>query len=524
MDKPKLNPLPDFGDVLFLLILNFLLSAVPGFLFSDGSTGWHLVSGQYILRTHSIPHTDLISYTRAGAPWVAYEWLFDVLAAIMTRLGGLNALAVFCSSIIALVFLLVYERARRNGLPFPVAVPLMVAGILASSVHWLARPHLFTMLGVYLFSSSLDKFEKGETTGKALLLLLVAYMIFWVNVHPGFLIGLAITGIYLACYAFQALTSAGEVAAAHQKRCRWLFALLVLLFLASLINPYGMYLYHYIAHYLQSTSILQVTNEFQSPVFHGSVQSICLEIIFLAVGAALATATIRPSLAQLTCCLAFAHLALSSVRNAPEFVIVALPFLGNLADGIKRNLQEQFAGEQFAGEQKFSTWFKSVGKRLHNFNCRFNENEFACQMHLLPAAVVILLLAVSCNSGKLLGCELLSSDFDLKKFPSATLDYVRQHGLSPSAGFNFDNWGGYVNYKLGIPVFIDDRLDFYGKDFYLDYGRVVLLSPGWGNMLDKRGIRWILFPKDAPLSLQLAMNANWKLVAQDAASQLFVRR
>src|SRR5262249_7633043 len=108
VDKPRSYPLPDFGDFFFLLVLNFLLFSNPSFLFSDGSTGWHLVTGRFILDNHVIPHQDLISYTFPGAPWVAYEWLFDLFAAFMERLAGLNGLAVAVSSLIALVILLLY--------------------------------------------------------------------------------------------------------------------------------------------------------------------------------------------------------------------------------------------------------------------------------------------------------------------------------------------------------------------------------------------------------------------------------
>jgi hypothetical protein len=42
---------------------------------TDPDVWWHLKTGQYITEHKSVPHTDPFSYTRAGEPWVAHEWL-----------------------------------------------------------------------------------------------------------------------------------------------------------------------------------------------------------------------------------------------------------------------------------------------------------------------------------------------------------------------------------------------------------------------------------------------------------------
>src|SRR5580704_12039530 len=92
--QQKMLPLPDVADVIFILLINFLLFARPTFVFGDGSTGWHLVAGEWILQNHDIPRHDLISYTLPDKAWVAYEWLSDAAMALLVRMGGLNLLAV----------------------------------------------------------------------------------------------------------------------------------------------------------------------------------------------------------------------------------------------------------------------------------------------------------------------------------------------------------------------------------------------------------------------------------------------
>ena len=47
--------------------------------FSDPDMWWHLKTGEVIWTTHSIPTTDLFSYTTNHHAWVPHEWLSQVL-------------------------------------------------------------------------------------------------------------------------------------------------------------------------------------------------------------------------------------------------------------------------------------------------------------------------------------------------------------------------------------------------------------------------------------------------------------
>src|SRR5260370_29699104 len=60
--------------------------------FVDPDMWWHLKTGELILSTHRWATTDAYSYTSAGAPWLASEWLGEGLLAAAYRLGGLMGL------------------------------------------------------------------------------------------------------------------------------------------------------------------------------------------------------------------------------------------------------------------------------------------------------------------------------------------------------------------------------------------------------------------------------------------------
>jgi len=55
----------------------------------DPDLWWHVRIGQDIFATHHWPIVDPYSFTVGGNPWIAYEWLGDVLIGAVERAGGL---------------------------------------------------------------------------------------------------------------------------------------------------------------------------------------------------------------------------------------------------------------------------------------------------------------------------------------------------------------------------------------------------------------------------------------------------
>ena|SRR6516164_7847001 len=69
--------LPAFPEI-FLAILLLTLFGRPSAwqsLLGDGDTGWHIRTGEFILRSHTVPVHDLFSFSRPDQPWFAWEWL-----------------------------------------------------------------------------------------------------------------------------------------------------------------------------------------------------------------------------------------------------------------------------------------------------------------------------------------------------------------------------------------------------------------------------------------------------------------
>ncbi len=56
----------------------------------DPDMWWHITTGQTILATHHWPTVDPYSFTVHGQPWIAFEWLGDVLIGAVARIGGVR--------------------------------------------------------------------------------------------------------------------------------------------------------------------------------------------------------------------------------------------------------------------------------------------------------------------------------------------------------------------------------------------------------------------------------------------------
>ena len=82
------------GAYLLLLLLGDRL-------LNDPDSYWHLVVGRWIVANGTFPHADTFSATFAGQPWIAKEWLSQVLYAGAHALGGWTAMAALAAAAIA---------------------------------------------------------------------------------------------------------------------------------------------------------------------------------------------------------------------------------------------------------------------------------------------------------------------------------------------------------------------------------------------------------------------------------------
>jgi hypothetical protein len=107
-----------------------------------------------------------------------------------------------------------------------------------------------------------------------------------------------------------------------------------------------------------------------------------------------------------------------------------------------------------------------------------------------------------------------------EQYPVEAVSYLHTHG--PTAPMlNFYLWGGYLNWRdPQLKMFIDSRVDIFEYSGVLkDYLDILALNQPEA-LLNKYGIRYVLFPHGEPLTYVLQHDPNWKVVYSDHISVL----
>ena len=125
----------------------------------DGDLGRHLTIGNFILDSGTIPTRDIFSHTMQGLQLTPHEWLAQVAFALAFRVAGLNGVVIFCALLIAVTFTLVYRQCLCQSKILLVSLGLTIFASAAASIHWLARPHLFTLLFSVIWIGELEKWR-----------------------------------------------------------------------------------------------------------------------------------------------------------------------------------------------------------------------------------------------------------------------------------------------------------------------------------------------------------------------------
>src|SRR6266436_582253 len=161
----------------------------------DPDLWWHTKVGQNLLATHHWPTTDPYSFTVAGTPWMAYEWLGDVLFGAVARFAGLQGLdallIVLGSTVLIALYAYATLRSGKSKAGFVTAATLYVLATPSFSL----RPQMLGYLFVILTLIVLEYFRQGKPRS---LWFLPPLFLVWINTHGSWVIGLAVLFVFLA--------------------------------------------------------------------------------------------------------------------------------------------------------------------------------------------------------------------------------------------------------------------------------------------------------------------------------------
>ena len=152
------------GLLLFICLANG--SGLP--LLADPDSHWHIAVGNWMLAKGAVPTVDTFSFTFAGQPWIAKEWLSQLLMAIAFKLGGWGGVTVLAASALAVSFALMLRLLLRDLRPLPAAV-FALAAIAMTLPHFLAQELLGLPGGFHLPVEAVEDGLGGLVCGQGLL-------------------------------------------------------------------------------------------------------------------------------------------------------------------------------------------------------------------------------------------------------------------------------------------------------------------------------------------------------------------
>ena len=449
----------------------------------ESDTLWHIAVGDLILKTHTWPTHDIYSFTVHGSPWIAYEWLGEVLMSLAWRAGNLHGLAVLMMVIISATILSLFYYAFLGSRNAKSAFAATAVLLPLAAISWTMRPQLLGYVFLIVTLIVLKRYREGL---KGSIWILPLIFLLWTNTHGTFVLGFGVLGIYW-------LSGLREIRLGDLYSRRWtpgerqqleLTALLCLV--ASGITPYGTQLAAYPLEMAGSQPmIIKIVQEWQPLSFSASYGKLFV-VLILGFWVLIAMRRMRIRLEDMALLLIATVETFMHARFMVLFVPVFAPLLA----------------------EAITPWFPPYDEAKDHPFLNF------ALVGLIIAAMVEFFPSNARLRHQLVG-----------EMPSGAVQYLHAHpDLRPT--FNYFFWGGFLILNRGPAgkVFIDGRLDIYEYSGVLaDYMAIVSLQPDVEMLLKKYHVRSCLIPPQSPLAILLDSSPRWHRVYRGNVSAIYVR-
>ncbi|WP_157819273.1 hypothetical protein [Mariprofundus aestuarium] len=489
-----------FLDLPRILFLILFLTLVVSLDLSDPDYFWHIKTGEQILMHGSLPSADIFSYTYFEHPWVLHEWLFQVLVfTIYHSLGplGIKVMAAFLG-MLALYFTYLAASHINHSRVLPAL--LILACIVPMDPFISPRPQLVSFVLFSLTMLILVQFKYLKRT--RYLVALPAMMILWVNMHGGYVVGIALLMLFTMC-EFISFWLGDRLDKAYRKQLSKLAFITLITFLSSALNP------DFISHWLYPINVMSMEasrsfiSEWRSPDFHSLSGQYNLLLIF-GFFIAYAYREIKPDLTEVVLPVFFIAAGFVAYRHMPLAILTIIPFAGvAFAKGAAATLSEGPVGVIYKK-------YMSGGRQLGNAEYILNW--------VLTLIITALLL---------LSYPILEQRHQKERdslIPVKATEFIIKAGLSGRM-FNTYHFGGYLIYRLypDQRVFIDGRADMYGDAFLKEYRKIYYGEIGWEKVFEKFAIDYVVCERDAPIRQLLMLRGDFRLVYDDEKNSVLVK-
>lgn len=470
---------------------------------------WHLKAGQLIAES-GIPTTNLFAWTLpADKPFVYQSWLGEWLFYLLYQIGGLP-LIVFARNVLGtLAFAIVaYEAHRRSGSWRLAALAVLFAAAMTIN-NFTTRTQNWSWIPFALYLSILGAYADQHIRARWLWALPLI-MLFWVNAHGAFTMGILVSGAFVVGETISRLLR--RPYALSWRRLRPLYLALGGLLAATMVNPLGPGIYSYVLDLLTDAPSQSLINEWQSPTPRSLAGGFFYAGV-LALLVAFGFGRRRPTISEMLLVCGLAWQAFLGVRYVVWFGMAAMPIMAQ-SFGPPRTAFGAVRPRQIAGRERgagglanglvllglllafvaVQPWFKPALQLPPTYQALFVE---------MPAAPL-----------------LFTADT-----PVAATEHLR---TTPCEGklLNELGQGSYLAWGL-YPVsqhFIDPRVELFPIELWYDY---IALTEGRRvpELLDQYDIACVLLDRGHQPALAAAMPLlpGWQQTFADERSEVWRR-
>ncbi|RJQ38458.1 hypothetical protein C4559_01575 [Candidatus Microgenomates bacterium] len=466
---------------IFLLLLSGFLHPISAF---TQDLGRHLIMGEIILKTFSVPNVNLFSYTYPNFPFINSHWFSEVIFYLIFKLFSSNGLSLLTLITVLSSFYLIFKVSLKKAHIIPISIiSLLYFRVLFERTD--IRPEIFSFLFLSIFITILYKNRKNFTRW---IFILPFIELIWVNTHIYFPIGIAVLGLFFID---------GIIINRKKIYCRYIGISLVTLAassFAALLNPNfingALYPFHVFQNYgyqiEENQNIFFLESLFAKP----TIPFFKISVIFLFITLLFSFKKSRPI--DLLLSLFFTYLGATAVRNFPLFVFgTFVPFAFNLS---------------FIFESLSRVFFKETPSR---------RSLLASTIKIFLIVTIILQInQIGTNKKIGFGEEIGARN---------AADFFLENNLKGPIFNNFDI-GSYLDYRFynKEKVFVDGRPEAYPVSFFQDTYIPMQYNPKTFDETSKKyNFNAIFFshsdqtPWGIEFLKQIVNNKEWKIVYLD---------
>jgi hypothetical protein len=461
-------------------VASLLLLFLSSFLVVDSDLFHEMALARAALAQGSLPTDDLFAYTPTVSPSVHHEWGTGMVLYGVVTFAGASGLLLLKYLLGFGMFARLLYAGRLQKASWEILCLLAPVAILLADVGFTnVRAQLFSMVFLSALMVMLQWDRRG---GRRWPLIWLVLYVLWLNMHAGFVVGVALFG----CYWVENWM--------RDRQPRWhLLACGAAMVALLLVNPYGLDYIRYL-----SGALLMERPLIQEWLPLWAAPNLALLFAFSLLPALYAWR--QNGLRQLPGWLALLVFALAAGRHVRHLSLYAVVWMGTVPAWLDTTP---------LGEELRQLW------RRH---------------HRTVAALSILVILGGLTGTVLqapwrLRIPVQESEDSPVIYPAGAVDYLRDQGFQGNVMTPFIA-GSFVMWKLhpAVKVSLDGRYEVaYRRGVTEEILSFYAGEPGWRATLERYPTDLVLVRAGQPVRALLERDPHWPAVYTDGSFVLFAR-